>query len=76
MRIDLNDGTLHNLEEMKAYENRQHNALRVPVPFLGSETGLGDAIGRVTEALGVKPGCGGCGDRAQALNNLTPWSWG
>ncbi|MFI1864998.1 hypothetical protein [Streptomyces jumonjinensis] len=29
--------------------------------------GLGDAVARVTTAVGIRP-CGGCGRRAEALN--------
>jgi hypothetical protein len=32
------------------------------------ETGLGDAIKRVTNAFGIRP-CGGCERRAAALNS-------
>ncbi|OSP39630.1 hypothetical protein B7767_30660 [Streptomyces sp. 13-12-16] len=33
----------------------------------GAEIGLGDAVARVTTAVGIRP-CGGCGRRAEALN--------
>lgn len=33
----------------------------------GDGTGLGDAVARVTAAVGIRP-CGGCGRRAEALN--------
>ncbi|MER6912478.1 hypothetical protein ABT354_12485 [Streptomyces sp. NPDC000594] len=33
----------------------------------GAGIGLGDAVARVTSAVGVRP-CGGCGRRARALN--------
>ncbi|MFI1417943.1 hypothetical protein ACH4VX_08105 [Streptomyces sp. NPDC020731] len=33
----------------------------------GAEIGLGDAVTRVTTAVGLRP-CGGCGRRAEALN--------
>ncbi|WP_326583296.1 hypothetical protein OG250_32035 [Streptomyces sp. NBC_00487] len=33
----------------------------------GTEVGLGDAVARVTTAVGIRP-CGGCGRRAEALN--------
>jgi len=35
-------------------------------------TGLGDAIARVTMAVGIKP-CGGCKKRQAALNRLVPF---
>jgi hypothetical protein len=34
--------------------------------------GLGDAIERVTQAVGIKP-CGGCKDRRDKLNELVPF---
>ena len=34
--------------------------------------GLGDAIARVTTAVGVKP-CGGCKERQAMLNRLVPF---
>lgn len=34
--------------------------------------GLGDAVARVTSAVGVKP-CGGCKKRQEALNRLVPF---
>jgi hypothetical protein len=37
--------------------------------FVGdTEIGLGDAIGRVAAAVGIRP-CGGCARRGAALNN-------
>ncbi|MBU49970.1 MAG: hypothetical protein CL920_14885 [Deltaproteobacteria bacterium] len=41
---------------------------RIQVPFMGQqEVGLGDAIKKMTGAVGIKP-CGGCQKRAEALN--------
>jgi len=37
--------------------------------------GLGDAVARMTSAIGVKP-CGGCGKRREALNKLVPFNSG
>jgi hypothetical protein len=41
--------------------------IRVPVPLVSNEIGLGDAIKRVTSAVGVRP-CAPCEQRAAALN--------
>ncbi|MEE1766246.1 hypothetical protein [Streptomyces sp. SP18BB07] len=43
---------------------------RVRIPGFAhddAEIGLGDAVARVTTAMGIRP-CGGCGRRAEALN--------
>ena len=40
--------------------------LRLPFE-ISEDLGVGDAIKRVTAALGVPP-CGGCQERAEALN--------
>ena len=39
----------------------------IPVPFLETVVGLGDAVKNATSAAGVKP-CGGCKQRAEKLN--------
>lgn len=41
--------------------------MRIPIPGLKKDVGLGDAIARMTSAAGIKP-CGGCKKR-QALFN-------
>lgn len=41
--------------------------VRLPGFLVPDEVGLGDAVKRVTTALGVAP-CGGCGRRAESLN--------
>lgn len=41
--------------------------VRLPGFLIEDEIGLGDAIKRVTYAMGIKP-CGGCEKRAAALN--------
>lgn len=53
----------------------QHQPQRVRLPgFLtAEETGLGDAIKRVTYALGIRP-CSGCEKRAAALNRWMRFS--
>jgi hypothetical protein len=52
----------------------QPHRVRLP-PFLidEEELGLGDAIKRVTYAMGIKP-CGGCEQRAAALNRWMAFS--
>jgi hypothetical protein len=42
-------------------------SVRLPGFVREQPVGLGDAIKRVTYAVGIKP-CGGCGRRAAALN--------
>lgn len=47
--------------------SREPYRIRLP-GFIGSQDiGLGDAIKRVTHAMGIKP-CGGCERRAALLN--------
>lgn len=46
---------------------RQSHRVRLPGFLIDEEIGLGDAIKRVTYAMGVKP-CPGCKKRAAALN--------
>jgi hypothetical protein len=46
---------------------REAYRLRVPGFLIDEDLGLGDAIGRITYAVGIKP-CGGCRKRAAALN--------
>lgn len=41
--------------------------VRLPGFLINEELGLGDAVKRVTYAMGIKP-CGGCERRAQVLN--------
>lgn len=41
--------------------------VRLPGFLIDEEIGLGDAIKRMTYAMGIKP-CGGCDKRATALN--------
>ncbi len=36
--------------------------------------GLGDAVAKVTEVLGVQP-CGGCKKRQEQLNYMIPFNW-
>jgi hypothetical protein len=56
-------------------DTRQREPMRIRVPFLNQETGLGDAIAAATSAVGIKP-CQPCKERAEALNRrvvLSPW---
>jgi hypothetical protein len=50
-------------------DTTEHQSHRVRLPgfITDEEIGLGDAIKRVTYALGIRP-CGGCERRAAALN--------
>jgi len=46
---------------------RPPHRVRLPGFLVEEETGLGDAIKRLTYAMGIRP-CGGCEQRAAALN--------
>jgi hypothetical protein len=48
-------------------------SVRLPGFLIDEEIGLGDAIKRVTYAMGVKP-CGGCEQRAAVLNRWMHFS--
>jgi hypothetical protein len=52
---------------------RQPRRVRLPGFLIEEEIGLGDAIKRVTYAMGLKP-CGGCEKRAAALNRWAVFS--
>lgn len=52
---------------------RQPHRVRLPGFLIEEEIGLGDAIKRVTYAMGIKP-CGGCEKRAAALNRWMHFS--
>ncbi|HXJ92234.1 MAG TPA: hypothetical protein VMT20_05075 [Terriglobia bacterium] len=47
--------------------------VRLPGFLIEEEVGLGDAIKRVTYAMGIKP-CSGCDKRAAALNRWMHFS--
>lgn len=47
--------------------------LRLKVPGLKGETGLGDVIQRITKAAHIKT-CGGCQQRAAVLNRWVVFS--
>ncbi|MEU0721530.1 hypothetical protein ABZ498_30675 [Streptomyces lavendulocolor] len=59
----------------RAGEHRPH---RVCLPgFITDESiGLGDAVKRVTSTIGVRKPCGGCEQRAAALNRWLVFSTG
>ena len=50
-----------------AEPRRQPYRVRLPGFLIEEEIGLGDVIKRVTYTMGIKP-CGGCEQRAAALN--------
>jgi hypothetical protein len=52
---------------------RQPHRVRLPGFLIEEEIGLGDAVKRVTYAIGIKP-CGGCEKRAAALNRWMHFS--
>jgi hypothetical protein len=47
--------------------DRPPHRVRLPGFITDEEIGLGDAIGRATSYVGIRP-CGGCRRRADALN--------
>ncbi|HEV2351325.1 MAG TPA: hypothetical protein VG028_15920 [Terriglobia bacterium] len=51
----------------------QPHRVRLPGFLIEGEIGMGDAIKRVTYAIGIKP-CGGCEKRAAALNRWMQFS--
>jgi len=53
--------------EKPGTEGREPRRVRLPGFLVEEEIGLGDAVKRVTYAMGIKP-CGGCEERAAALN--------
>jgi hypothetical protein len=52
---------------------RPAHRVRLPGFLIEEEIGLGDAIKRVTYAVGLKP-CGGCEKRAAAFNRWMRFS--
>lgn len=52
---------------------RQPHIVRLPGFIVEEEIGLGDAIKRVTYAMGIKP-CSGCERRATVLNQSMRFS--
>ncbi|MGH9405665.1 MAG: hypothetical protein ACRD3D_07520 [Terriglobia bacterium] len=55
------------VKNTKPAESRPLAKVRLPGFVIDSEIGLGDAVKRMTYAMGIKP-CGGCEKRAQTLN--------
>ena len=51
----------------------QPHQVRLPGFLIDEDIGLGDALKRVTYAMGIKP-CGGCEKRAAALNQWMRFS--
>jgi hypothetical protein len=60
-------------KEKEEKSERPPHRLRLPGFLNEEELGLGDAIKRVTYAMGIKP-CGGCEKRAAALNRWMHFS--
>lgn len=61
--------------KLETGEGRPPEPLRIRVPFLQQETGLGSSIAAATSAIGVKP-CEPCKQRAAALDRrvvFSPW---
>jgi hypothetical protein len=54
-------------EAIAQQPEHQPHRVRLPGFLVEEEIGLGDAIKRVTYAMGIQP-CGGCERRAAALN--------
>jgi hypothetical protein len=67
------------MEQEEARDNQQEASgsqpyrVRLPGFITGEEVGLGDIIKRATYAVGIKP-CGGCEQRAAALNRWLVFS--
>jgi hypothetical protein len=61
--------------KQKTEGEEQRPTLRVRLPgfLIDEEIGLGDAIKRVTHAIGIKP-CGACKKRAAAFNRWMHFS--
>jgi hypothetical protein len=63
-------------EKTKSHgDEQQHQPHRVRLPgfLIEGEIGLGDAVKKITYAVGIKP-CGGCEKRAAALNRWVRFS--
>jgi hypothetical protein len=54
-------------EDTKDISKNEPFRLRLPGFITDEQVGLGDAVKRVTYAMGIRP-CGGCEQRASALN--------
>ncbi len=67
LEIDGDDRVDKNLEAAERHR------MRLPGLKVEGEVGLGDAIKRLTSAIGIKP-CGGCKRRAEKLNKWMSFS--
>ena len=67
--MNREETTKHRAQEPQTQPHR----VRLPGFLIDEEIGLGDAIKRVTYAMGIKP-CGGCEKRAAALNRWMHFS--
>jgi len=54
-------------KELEPRSAHQPPRVRLPGFLIEKEVGLGDAVKRITYAMGIQP-CGGCQKRAAALN--------
>jgi hypothetical protein len=61
------------MPEEKTKSERQPYRVRLPGFITDEEVGLGDVIKRATSAVGMRP-CGGCDQRAAALNRWLVFS--
>ncbi len=59
--------------DQTAQSQRQPYRVRLPGFISDEDTGLGDAIKRITYTIGIKP-CGSCEQRAAALNRWLTFS--
>ena len=57
----------------KGTDERRPHRVRLPGFLIEGEVGLGDALKRVTYAVGIKS-CGGCEKRAAVLNRWVTFS--
>jgi hypothetical protein len=62
----MTDGETNEDTKSKPAERPAHR-VRLPGFLIEAEVGLGDAIKRITYAMGIKP-CAGCERRAATLN--------
>jgi hypothetical protein len=62
-------------EKMTKQDDKERQPFRVRLPgfVTDEEVGLGDMIKRATASVGIKP-CGGCEQRAAALNRRLKFS--
>jgi hypothetical protein len=67
------------MEQSKIERSKRERAdvpahrMRLPGFLIEEDVGLGDVVKRMTYAMGIKP-CGGCEDRANALNRWLTFS--